>query len=150
MKDRVIRTSAVLLALWYCFSVIGFNVHTCKASDSSFVATFVGGLSCSDIHPEHTCDKEKCCSDHHDHCCGQLIRSENCCTDDHMSLDITGFVSDDDLRHNSLSDCGFMTLHFSDDYLHGIPELLVRSSLWHLSVPIVSGDRQSLLNIWRI
>ena len=44
MKERLLRISALMLLIWYCFSVIGFNVHTCRASGDSFVTTVLTGL----------------------------------------------------------------------------------------------------------
>ena len=122
MKDRILRFSALLLVLWYCFSVIGFGVHTCKASGRSFIATFVSGLSCEEIHPEHDCtsdhgnvDAHDCCCHHHaakkyeSTCCGagahlSEYSAENCCcSNDYHVLTITGnTVEEDDKNINSV------------------------------------------------
>ena len=103
MKDRILRFSALLLVLWYCFSVIGFGVHTCNASGKSFIATFVGGLSCEDIHPENDC----CCHHHASEkqepaCCGtsaqlpEYSTEDCCCSNDYHVLTITGNSIEDD------------------------------------------------------
>ena len=114
MKDRILRFSALLLALWYCFSVIGFGVHTCKASGRSFIATFVSGLSCEDIHPEHDCASDHALVDGHDCCCHHASEKREaaccsadvhmpeyspedcCCSNDYHVLTITGNTIEED------------------------------------------------------
>lgn len=108
MKDRILRFGALLLLIWYSLSIIGFDVHTCKASDRSFVATFLSGLACEDIHPEHDC----CDHEHHGCCChhdknnfsaDERFQKESCCTDDYLSLTITGDSSGEKFRTSVLS-----------------------------------------------
>ena len=41
-RQRFIRCTAVLIVLWYFFSIVGFDVHTCSHTGKSYVATFVG------------------------------------------------------------------------------------------------------------
>ncbi len=98
MKNMAIRILAALLTIWYSMSIIGFDVHTCKGSGHSFVVTFVEGLSCGDIHPEHKCASHSCCSHHGedtpDH--GEGIGPSDCCSDDYHVLELTGVVSDDE------------------------------------------------------
>ena len=53
MKALLIKLSAMLMVLWYSMSIIGFDVHTCNGSGKSFIATFVSGTGCEDIHPDH-------------------------------------------------------------------------------------------------
>lgn len=144
----------MLLIVWYCFSIIGFNVHTCNASGRSFIATFISGLECSDIHPEHHhCDghcchhSDDCACHHHDHC---TIKSADCCSDDHMSLEITGAVSHDGQQEQDFQGCelyvaeeSYSVCALSCSYVRTVHEP-------GLSVPIVYGDVQSLLSIWRI
>lgn len=155
MKNRMLRFSAMLLVLWYCFSVIGFDVHTCKASGRSFIATVVSGLSCADIHPSHTCDHDLCHS--HDGCCGHeehqdetSLKSESCCSDDYHVLALTGTVSEKD----HLQQLDMMPVCLSSADADGAFSIFTGYgySDRHVpdSVPIVSGDAQSLLNIWRI
>lgn len=162
MKDRYVRFSAMLLVLWYCFSVIGFNVHTCKASGRSFVATFVSGLTCADIHPGHVCDKEMCGNGHSKVCCGhhdedgahhECLRPAGCCSDDHVALTITGCAFEDNHRpQDDLSclacvSCGPADVSLSRLHTFGSKfSRLFRHDPWL----IVTGDLRSLLNIWRI
>lgn len=142
MKERIVRFGAMLLILWYCFSIMGFNVHTCNASGRSFVATFISGLSCEDIHPCHACD--------HDHC-GKGFK-DSCCHDDHVVLTITGCSLEDNHRQH---DSNIQSSPFA--CITAVPVLLrqVLPSTDHIFFKPVSwliarGDRQSLLNIWRI
>ncbi len=156
MKGRVLRFSALLLVLWYCFSVIGFGIHTCKASDRSFVATFVGGLTCADIHPDHKCDKDHCCSHASHDCCGHSdkgrasIQTESCCSNDYHALVITGCTSDDEDRDDIMSE----TVTFSavkvvsTDFQSDIASYKYRHK--PDSGPRLNVDIQSVLNIWRI
>ena len=165
MKDRILRFSALLLMLWYCFSVIGFGIHTCRASDRSFVATFISGLTCADIHPEHECDKEHCSESAVHHCCGSAhaddeccrseedgmsLKQETCCSNDYLVLSITGNLIDSEGHGTYLTDViSFPSISlvpsvFNQDLFlyryHHIPD----------SGPGVHWDMQSLLNIWRI
>lgn len=87
MKNLVMKIAVVLLTVWYCMSIIGFDVHTCKNSGRTFVATFIEGIACSDIHPEHHCCK-CACSHHQDSKSG--IDADECCTDDYQVITISG------------------------------------------------------------
>lgn len=147
MKKMIVRFSAMLLVLWYCFSVIGFNVHTCNASERSFVATFISGQTCADIHTDH----EKTCCHHHECDSGMSASlTADCCQDDYHVLSITGCSLEDDHRQHDSCSCCFcvcacetavvMCPQYSSSHIfcEPVPELLVH------------GDRRSLLNIWRI
>ena len=115
MKDRILRSSALLLVLWYCFSVIGFGVHTCNASGRSFIATFVIGFTCEDVHPEHDCTSDHrnavlhdCCCHHHESeqyeaACSSADAhlpeydvEDCCCSNDYHVLTITGNTIEED------------------------------------------------------
>ena len=116
---------ALLLVIWYCMSIIGFDVHTCKGSGRTFVATFAEGMTCADIHPEHHCEKSchghsSCC--HHEStgchnsasCCnhtsdcshGESFSTQDCCSDSYQSILLTGFRAEDDHRHYDECHCG--------------------------------------------
>lgn len=116
-----------MLVLWYSFSIIGFDIHTCTASGSQFISTFIEGFGCDDIHPEHDC--AQCCG-LHDSCChghahctchagncryaesGNLSRNgafsqKDCCFNHYHVLMITGSRTDnDDHHHYSECHCG--------------------------------------------
>ena len=101
MKGAFIKILAVLLAVWYSMSIIGFDVHTCKGSGRSFVTTFVEGMTCEDIHPEHGCSPRECCSHEHEH--GYLAFSAgSCCSSDYQVLEITGAFSEDNSRSSDV------------------------------------------------
>lgn len=159
MRNNVhIRVAASLMTLWYCISIIGFDVHTCSASGRSFIATFVEGLSCQDIHPEHDCDEGHCCG--HSHCgcsgadcedsAGTLVRPVSCCTDDYQVLTLTGAGQDD--GGYRLSDVQFLTFH----HLVSEADLLSHTSgqgLISRQLPVLrhhSRDVRLSCNIWRI
>ena len=162
MKDRFVRFSAMLLVLWYCFSVIGFNVHTCNASGRSFVATFISGLTCADIHPGHVCDKKICSDGHQKACCQhhheegalhECLHSASCCSDDHVVLAVTGCTSEDNSRHQDVpasSPIGFNGSHDMASYLHPSAVSKTCGLFGHTSRLIVPGDLRSLLSVWRI
>lgn len=154
MKNKMLRFSSLLLVIWYCFSVIGFGVHTCRASNRSFVTTFVSGFSCEEIHPGHDCSchrsHEGChechsCADHAT--AADSVQTAPCCEDDYHSLLITGSVSAD-MRDIS-SECSFCTLPVQ----HDVPASVhyVRSLEFGYDTGlIVRRGLRPLLNIWRI
>ena len=162
MKERSLRFSAMLLVLWYCFSVIGFNVHTCNASGRAFVATFISGLTCADIHPEHHCDKEACGTSHETACCPHhheegvhvnSLRPADCCSDDHMALALTGCATGDNNRHGDAASLCICSICGSP--VESVSCVSSASSntygIFSKDKPLlVMRDRQSLLNIWRI
>lgn len=114
-RQRIIRCTAVLIVLWYVFSIIGFDVHTCSHTGKSYVATFVSGYGCDDIHPEHHCGKD-CCHGHRpivvtdisplcdavlaDSCAG------HCCEDSIKVLALTGVSQSDGHHHYNECHCG--------------------------------------------
>ena len=98
MKGILTKVTAMLLIVWYSMSIIGFGIHTCSGSGESFVVTFVEGLECEDIHPEHHYTKGSCCS--HSHSCCDTgthtgIGPKLGCTSDYQVLALTGTVSDE-------------------------------------------------------
>lgn len=105
----VMKISAVLLLIWYSMSIIGFDIHTCCGSGRSFVATFISGLSCDEIHPDHNCDHDHCESDMDcsDACCSHAnvnctINPSSCCKDDFQVLDLTGTAANESHRQYNL------------------------------------------------
>ena len=104
--------SAALLVIWYCMSIIGFDVHTCMSSGRTFIATFADGVSCADIHPEHHCCGASCCSGHHhetsccssEHCDEVLLEHNNaetldtksCCSNEYQAILLSGCRTDSD------------------------------------------------------
>lgn len=133
MRNMYMRFFAVLLAVWYLTSIIGFNVHICHASH----------------HHSHS-------EAHHCECChDESSESEvafKCCTDDYLVLTVTGVVSENENDQNvsHMTDCQFVAgcvpgtdrLHpeFRINKIRALPEY------GHLK----TGDLQSVLGIWRI
>ena len=98
MKKLLMKISAVLLIVWYCMSIIGFDVHTCVGSGRTFIATFAEGTSCTDIHPEHHCCNSGS-KDVHEHgchetssCCHseQTVDNRTCCSNEYQVIMLSG------------------------------------------------------------
>lgn len=107
-RNVLIRVSAVIMLIWYSLSIIGFNVHTCSASDRSFIVTFLEDMSCESIHPSDHCGAEQtcccCCSHHtseHHSDSDESIDEPDCCTNDYQVLTSTTDVVDDGKRLQS-------------------------------------------------
>ena len=93
--------SAALLVVWYCMSIIGFDVHTCMSSGETFVAAFTESISCADIHPEHHCCGSSCCSGHHhheefEHNGPEAFDSKSCCSNEYQVIQLSGCRTDND------------------------------------------------------
>lgn len=111
MRSICTYAVAAFMLLWYSWSIIGFNVHTCSGSGETYIATLTGGFSCEDIHPDHqesecTC----CCSDEPEK---KLFDEElnNCCTNDYQVILLTGVKAEEkdyrvvygsDLSHSAI------------------------------------------------
>lgn len=135
MKNIVKKYCSAILVLWYCVSIIGFDVHTCNGSGRSFLANFISGMNCADIHPGHVCGIS------HDEPCGHAARcshyigcsgcchsdasatevfaddilaclsseacvSSECCSDHYQVLSVTGLQQEDSHRHYDECHCG--------------------------------------------
>lgn len=143
MKSMFMKISAVVLVLWYCMSVIGFNVHTCNIE-----------------HHGHECGGISCCADEHDHhgrCSSEadelVFEEAPCCTDDFQVLYLTGACHENEERN-------FMPLQIGS-----VPCLYAAASDFHarLSLNYIKSikyepdsghltgeDVQSVFSIWRI
>lgn len=156
MKNVMMKISAMLLVVWYCMSIIGFDVHTCMKSGESFVVTVLEGTDCGDIHPDHTCSADAvshcCCCCHHDethaHDGVASVEDHDCCQDDIQVLVLTGGRSDDDGRHDMVSRYPSVAV---DPYFSVSPRNFFNSLCF---IPdsglIVPGESQSFLSVWRI
>lgn len=169
MKTIVMKISAVLLVVWYCMSIIGFDVHTCKGTGRSFVATFIEGTACSDIHPEHHCCSGSCAHHHETSCCHKDVKTaccssghqdsksgidtDECCTDDYQVIQLSGCRADDDrivtdfgfLEFSPILQADFVSV-VSADYSHS----LILKSKHPESWDIVSDDLCVIFNVFRI
>lgn len=148
---------AALLVVWYSLSIIGFDVHSCTKTGETFVASIAAGVSCEDIHPEHSCSRHgSCCGHDHDkNRCGHDYRNEvtsgDCCQDDFHVLAFTGAVSPNDYRYD---DCASDFVAYATEYL---AQILVPTcsnedfiKFKNPDSGITVPDPQALLSIWRI
>ena len=152
MRSLAVKICSVLLVFWYLMSVIGFNVHTCSGESHSFVTTFIDGVTCADIHPEHHCGSDHHHSDESEDCCGSEERSD-CCSDEFQVLAVTGLMSDDshdycDGGHLSgcpcvVASCLELPQVCPDDYL-------LKDLYEPESGCAACDDVQSYFSIWRI
>ena len=162
MKGFWMKICAVLLAVWYCMSIVGFDVHTCKGSGRAFVTTFAEGMTCADIHPEQHCTHDRhheaSCCHHESDCCahhGQepeaSVDSQTCCTDSYQVIVLTGCRAEDDGHDSVDCGCGYCP------YIHACASdwqasLKYRPSSHYKpdSGDIVPCDRCVTFGVWRI
>lgn len=171
MKGIMMKICAVLLTIWYCMSIIGFDVHTCNGTGRTFVATFAEGLTCADIHPEHRCAPGRCgaaqeaecchadccthsdCCSHQERTCRHEISEDSCCSDSYQSILLTGFRAGDDHRHYDECHCGNCPCMIAD-YQGSLAVRSFAASHISLHVPdigdIVPCDPQVVFSVWRI
>lgn len=156
--------TAFALMLWYCVSIIGFDVHTCNGSGRSFVATFIDGLSCEDIHSGHSHDccglvhehELPCCSDDHHcpRCGGEKIMATPCCTSDYQVLALTGVIADDFHRHYDECACGncpcIAVLFPEVPVMMAVSEFLKTNPHLHKADIMAGHSLQAALSVWRI
>ena len=165
MKSKLVKHMSALLAVWYSLSIIGFDVHSCVTTGDSFVSLIVSGITCEDIHPEHTCHSHgSCCGGSHKHsCCSAHSEAEDCsaesfkadrskcCTNDFRILEITGAGQggeSDMMKHIVASAyvvaelCTSVPAHKSTD-IDAFKYIEPDSGR-------TEPDAQALLNIWRI
>lgn len=88
MRKMFVKYMSALLVVWYSLSIIGFDVHSCKSTGEVFVASLAGGISCEDVHPEHSCrahgsccghDVATCCEHESKVCCEHETKTKTCC-----------------------------------------------------------------------
>ena len=147
MKNVFIKYMSMLLVVWYCLSIIGFDVHACTTTGNVFVNSVLGGVTCSDIHPEHDCHgHNSCCCSHG--CCDQK-KAEDCCTNEIEVLDCDTVVSTDD----SSSQVLYCTLVTSQSiYEADLLPMHSRYNILYFPDPgdVIGPDQQAILKIWRI
>lgn len=149
MKDALMKISAILLVIWYCLSIIGFDVHSCTATGSIFVNSVLSGTTCDDIHPEHDCCAHGACCAHHSGEEGLKSADKGCCTNEIEVLDseVVTFSGEDDC---TLYFQPFASVLIENDY----DALLFAGSFESFHIPdsgrVMLPDMQAVLNIWRI
>lgn len=158
-KNVGIRVIAMLLILWYCVSVIGFDVHTCYKSDRCFIATFVEGFECEDIHPCHSnhchcCEKARqCASANAGECCGKSacsVSESSCCSNDYQVIDITGSGSAGFQSSEDIQLCLMLPLN---TFCENVVSLSVRSDFNRVSWSgscVCPCDVHPMFGVWRI
>lgn len=150
MRSMSMKISALALVLWYVVSIIGFGVHTCGASQRSFLTSFVTGMTCEEVHASESHDCE--C----DHCCSHAHENEgDCedCEDEYINLEVTG--TPQPLENDIHVECQTMPVLYDAPAIADIcTPALNLEILGIMSLPdsglIASGDIQSVLGIWRI
>ena len=160
MNKLVTKIFAALLVGWYLIGIIGFDVHTCSGSGRSFVVAFFEGMTCEDIHPEHSCDPAACCADKHEahSCCchhheGFSVSSKSCCSNDYLALEIAGTISQDDHRHYDECACGHCPCHIlHSNEVNTLFETSIITAYVHKpdSGYGMACDRQAAFGVWRI
>lgn len=150
MRSMPMKISALALVLWYVVSIIGFGVHTCGASQRSFLTSFVTGMTCEEVHASesHDCEGDHCCS--HDH-----ENEEGCedCEDEYMNLEVTG--TPQSLENDIHVECQVLPVLYDVPAIADICTPALNLEILRIkSLPdsglIASGDVQSVLGIWRI
>lgn len=152
MRKTVIKYMSALLVLWYSLSIIGFDVHSCKATGEVYVASLAAGITCDDIHPEHSCKSHGGCCEHHKPASENHVDKSDCCTNDLQILELTGVNTSSQQRLSD--DDHFVDYAFNVDLVTEIViPVLQRPLLTYLKYPdtgVVMPDRQAFFSIWRV
>lgn len=150
MKDALMKISAILLVIWYCLSIIGFDVHTCSETGDSFVHMSFTSHSCHDIHDDH-CDWA--CEHEHDEHCEEPVEHHHdgrCCEDEYQVISLTGLRSDDDSNgsfHGGECPCIMET---ECDTFALLADIFDYRYFEEPDSGLIVADAQPLLSIWRI
>lgn len=147
MTGSMHKCLSAALVLWYMFTAVGFDVHSCTVTGEKFVKSVMSGTACSDIHPEHSCESHgSCCG--HDHMKNSGINESQCCTNDIMVLELAGSNvtgSDDDIT--------VLVCHIAADIQNVYASPYVNNSFGILKMPADEDPLQDLLavlSVWRI
>ena len=164
MRKMFVKYMSALLVVWYSLSIIGFDVHSCKSTGEVFVASLAGGISCEDVHPEHSCRAHGSCCGHDmttccehetkscsDHQAESQVGKSDCCSNDLQVLELTGvYASYERITDNDLADEYVLNV---DLFAEMIIPALQRPLLMYLKHPdpgVVMPDRQAFFSIWRV
>jgi hypothetical protein len=155
MKNLVLKYVSAFLTVWYCLSIIGFDVHSCAATGSVFVNSVLSGMTCDDIHPEHDCcdhgsccDHESCCA-HHDSHEEEESEEDGCCTNEIEVLDevvVTNADEDELVQFSETLSCLFVESYYNLLVSSESNESVYKPDSGCTKIP----DSQAVLNIWRI
>ena len=159
MRKMFVKYMSALLVVWYSLSIIGFDVHSCKSTGEVFVASLAGGISCEDVHPEHSCRAHgSCCGHETEPCCGHSdhqgesqVGKSDCCSNDLQVLELTGvYASSERSTDNDHADSYVLDVDLFAEM--SIPAVQ-RPLLTFLKQPdtwVVMPDRQAFFSIWRV
>ena len=151
MKRVIMKISAVLLVIWYCLSIIGFDVHTCSETGDSFVHVSFKSHSCHDIHEDH-CDSD-CNHDCDTHCeePEEHHHDEDCCEDEYQVISLTGLRSDDDSKDSLDGDlCPCIMYAVSDTHSLLSDSQLIYKYSKEPDPGLIVADMLPLFSVWRI
>ena len=156
MRKVFTSLAVVLLGLWYLFSVIGFDVHTCTYIGKTFIATVASGFTCADIHPEqhehHSCHKGCACG-HHKHADDSqngISGVKSCCSDDFQLILLTGTPVSENDDLSGLS--AVQSLVQEDPMSCYNPSEISRSTVFYKPRSWIGSQRNLLASysVWRI
>ena len=92
----VIRVLSALLALWYVFVTVGFDIHRSADTRSAYILPMFVNLSCESIHPDAPCCHQHCCCEGccHDEDSHHCDEDEDCCTDTYEQLSALSVITE--------------------------------------------------------
>jgi hypothetical protein len=155
MKSVFLKYVSALMALWYCLSIIGFDVHSCTVTGSTFVNSVLNGTTCEEVHPEHdccchgSCCHSACSHDHEAPSSEEVDENDDCCTNEIEVLDSEGVAAAED-NACDMHDATTVLAFVENDY-----NSLLRTEAATVSYKPDSGhfrqpDILAVLSIWRI
>lgn len=155
MKSVFLKYVSALMALWYCLSIIGFDVHSCTVTGSTFVNSVLNGTTCEEVHPEHdccchgSCCHNACSHDHEAPSSEEVDENDDCCTNEIEVLDSEGVAAAED-NACDMYDATSVLAFVENDY-----NSLLRTESAAVSYKPDSGhfrqpDILAVLSIWRI
>lgn len=167
MRKMFVKYMSALLVVWYSLSIIGFDVHSCKSTGEVFVASLAGGISCEDVHPEHSCkahgsccghDMTTCCEHGTKTCCGHedhqaesQVGKSDCCSNDLQVLELTGvYASSERNTDNDLADEYVLNVDLFVEMTIPAVQRPLLTYLKHPDTGVVMPDRQAFFSIWRV
>ena len=159
MRKMFVKYMSALLVVWYSLSIIGFDVHSCKSTGEVFVASLAGGISCEDVHPEHSCkahgsccghDMAACCV-HEDQQTGSEVGKSDCCSNDLQVLELTGvYASSERSTDNDHADEYVLNVDLFAEMTIPAEQRPLLTFLKHPDTGVVMPDRQAFFSIWRV
>ena len=175
MRKMFVKYMSALLVVWYSLSIIGFDVHSCRSTGEVFVASLAGGITCEDVHPDHSCKahgnccghagkaccghREDGCSGHQEKsCCGHQehqpdcqVAKQDCCSNDLQVLELTGvYASSERSADNDHADGHVLDVDLMAETRVPSMQRPLLTFLKHPGTGVVMPDRQAFFSIWRV